>query len=251
MWKNILFVFVLGGLLVGYVVAQPGEPVQDNPGAMASSREALTPEQMAQHWQQNTARCLLLGDQEQVLMGEFAAERAQSPEVKAYAQSMVKSHNECIAKLQKFAPDSMSTEELGKRAYACQLEMKSEKATTPVTSEMDEGTPKAMSKGGQHPMRMFAAMQQKMAENCLALTQSELSQVDKDRFDKAYIGQQIFSHIATLAKLKTMESFASAELKPIIESEEAAVRGHLDQAKNMCKQLDAKVVSSHPTTSAR
>jgi predicted outer membrane protein len=232
MLKNLTLALLLGCLFAGYAVADP-----------AMTGNPMTPEKMAQHWQQNTARCLLLGDQEQVLLGEFAAERAQNPEVKQFAQAMVKNHSGCITKLEQFAPGSLTTEELKKRAYAIQMEVKSEKATTPVSSDTDESVRATMSMAGKQPMQMVASMQQEMAENCLALTQAELAKVDAEQFDKAYMSQQVFSHIATLAKLRTMESYVSPALKPIIEAEETAVRAHLEEAKKICKQLDTKTVS--------
>jgi predicted outer membrane protein len=95
-----------------------------------------------------------------------------------------------------------------------------------------------------HMMQMMTTISQQMAENCIALTESELSQVDKDQFDRAFIGQQICSHIATLAKLKTLEPYAPVELKSYIESAEKVTRAHLDQAKNICKQWDSKSSAS-------
>jgi predicted outer membrane protein len=87
-------------------------------------------------------------------------------------------------------------------------------------------------------MHMIPAMQQQMAENCLAYMQAELANVDRDQFDKAYIGLQTFTHVANLAKLRTFENFAPADLKPIITSEINTVQSHLEEARNLCKQLN-------------
>jgi predicted outer membrane protein len=86
-------------------------------------------------------------------------------------------------------------------------------------------------------------MRQQMAENCIALTQAELMQTEKDQFDKAYMGQQICAHIGMLAEIKTLENYATGELKPIIQSVGKSTRQHLDQAKNICKQLETKTAS--------
>jgi hypothetical protein len=49
-----------------------------------------------------------------------------------------------------------------------------------------------------------------------------------------------------IAKLQqfVMEAYAPADLKPIIESEITATQTHLEQAKNICKQWDAKTAKS-------
>src|SRR5688572_11371786 len=45
---------------------------------------------------QHIAVCLLLGNQEEVALGQFAQDRAQHPEVKQFAQMMAQEHQEAI-----------------------------------------------------------------------------------------------------------------------------------------------------------
>jgi predicted outer membrane protein len=241
MWKKVLCVFLGVVCVACLALAQAPAVTTDNPRDTVRSDENATPEPMAQHWRQNVARCILLDNQGAVILNEFALEKLQNPEVRQFAQSMVKGHNEWVAKLQRFVPDAPSTDALSKRVYAIRNQIKSEKGTMPVSSEIGEGrrmenmNEKDM---GKHFMHMIPAMQQQMAENCLAYMQAELSNVDKDQFDKAYIGLQIFAHTADLAKLKTFENFAPADLKPIITSQINTVQSHLEEARSLCKQLN-------------
>ncbi len=257
MWKQ-CSCFLLGAVFfASCAMAQAPGVVKDTTRGTMKKGATMTSEQMAQHWQENLARCLLLSDQGQVLIGDFALERAQNPEVRQFAQAMVKNHNEWIAKLEPFVPDAPNTDALNKRVYAIFTELKSEKGTVPVTSETGEtsrkaevpalatnGSEKTTGMEAKHFMHMIPAMQQQMVENCVAYTQWEFSQLDKNQFDKAYIDWQIFSHINALAKLKTLQNFAPAKLKPIIESETTAVQSNLEQAKNICKQLQGKTAAS-------
>jgi predicted outer membrane protein len=242
MCKTVLCVFLGVVCIACLAFAQAPAVTTDNPRDTVRSDENAAPEQMAQHWRQNVARCILLDNQGAVILNEFALEKLQNPEVRQFAQSMVKGHNEWVTKLQRFVPDSPSTDALSKRVYAIRNQIKSEKGTMPVSSETSESvrrTEKMNEKDmGKHFMHMIPAMQQQMAENCLAYMQAELSNVDKDQFDKAYIGLQIFNHVANLAKLRTFENFAPADLKPIITSEINTVQSHLEEARNLCKQLD-------------
>lgn len=247
MWKIVSILLVLGVIVAGYAVAQPYGTQGNDRNAPATSGTTMTPDQKAQRCQQMAARCLLLGNQEQVILGKFAADKAQTSEVKAFAESMVKRHTKCIAKLQPLAPGAIATEDLEKQAYAIQERMKASNESMPASSATDESMRRSATMDDQHPMHMISEMQRRMAENCIALTETELSQCDKDNFDRAYINQQIFSHVATLAKLVTMAPYASAELKPIIESEEKAVRSHLDEAKKICKHLNTRTVSRRST----
>jgi len=53
------------------------------------------------------ASCLLLGNQKEVTISQFAAERAKNEKVKEFARQMVKEHTQAISMLQRFAgPDS-------------------------------------------------------------------------------------------------------------------------------------------------
>jgi predicted outer membrane protein len=242
MWKKVLCVFLSVVCVACIAIAQAPAVTTDKPRDTMKSGDTATPEQMAQHWKQNVARCILLDNQGAVILNEFALEKLQNPEVRQFAQSMVKGHNEWVAKLQRFVPDAPSTDALSKRVYAIRNQIKSEKGTMPVSAETGEGARRMENMNekdmGKHFMHMIPAMQQQMAENCLAYMQAELSNVDKDQFDKAYIGLQVFTHVADLAKLRTFENFAPADLKPIITSEINTVQSHLGEARNLCKQLD-------------
>lgn len=54
------------------------------------------------------ASCLLLGNQKEVTISQFAAERAKHDKVKEFARQMVKEHNQAIAMLQRFAGPDVS-----------------------------------------------------------------------------------------------------------------------------------------------
>lgn len=261
MGKRILFVFLTVVAVAGIAFAQqvPGT-LQDNTRDTMRSDEGapsqMTPEQMKQHWQQNVARCLLLDNQGEVLINEFALERIQSPEVRQFAQTMVKDHNEMINKLQRFVPNAPTTDAVNKRISAIRMQLKSEKGTMPVTTDTDEnnrrtevpspsmnGDREKMLMEGKNFMQLIPALQQTMAENCVAYTEAELSQMDKDMFDKAFMGQQIFNHVDALAKLRAMETFAPANVKPVVQQAIPIVQHHLDDARNICKQLENKTAN--------
>jgi predicted outer membrane protein len=253
MLKN--FYCALLGIVVLAGFALPGTVKGDEKSSMKEG-SSMTSEEAAKHWEQGLAKCLLLGNQEEVLMGEFASERAQSDDVRQFAQQMVKKHNEAIAKLERYAPGAMDTEALGKRVESARSDWKSGKESMPVSSESEDNSKKTGSSSNknseknrgqtdfQHPMHAMSAIQQQMAENCIAIAQSELSQLDKDQFDRAYMSQQICAHVMTLAKLKTLQAYAPADLKPLIESEEKTTRSHLDEAKKICKRLESKSETS-------
>lgn len=53
---------------------------------------------------QKIAVCLLLGNQEEVAMAQFAEQRSQNDQVKQFAQQMIQHHQQAISKIQQAAP---------------------------------------------------------------------------------------------------------------------------------------------------
>jgi predicted outer membrane protein len=56
------------------------------------------------------AGCLLLSSQEEILVNQYAAGRAQSDAVKQFAQSLTTDHVQLVAQLQRFTPQSLDTQ---------------------------------------------------------------------------------------------------------------------------------------------
>ena len=74
-------------------------------------------------------------------------------------------------------------------------------------------------------------------EQCLQLTQRELSEKQGAEFDKAYIGQQLVAHVNMLAELQARQKYAGQELQPVIREGQQMAQQHLSQAKQIMEQL--------------
>jgi predicted outer membrane protein len=72
---------------------------------------------------------------------------------------------------------------------------------------------------------------------CLKLTQKELSQYQGAEFDKAFVGQQLGAHLGMLAQLRGSKSFASPELQKVIDEGEKMTTMHMDAAKKLMDQI--------------
>jgi hypothetical protein len=249
MWKWLLCGFLVVVCCVGYVVAQRPMVTPDNPRTTPypsnATKEGQTmgQEQWAQHLQQHLATCLLLGNQEQILINDFAVSRLQNAEVKKFATTMASNCKDMVAKLQRFAPNAPNTEMLGRRVSGIRLGM-NEGVFHPIAWGNDGVASDSSNTQGSNvvgmekePAKIFSAIQQGAVENCIALTEHEFSQVDKKMFDGAYIGQQFYAHVALLAKLRAIEPYVTGDLKPIVDTSLKTVQSNLDQIKNFCKQM--------------
>jgi len=215
--------------------AGPGQPYaagQANPaGQVRPGQQAIQPrpgQRIAQPGQtgqtvdlnQAIAGCLLLGNQEEVALAEFAQSRAQNPRVKEFAQMMIQDHEQALAKLTRIAP------ELAQQAAALR------EAQTGARNAAAEPFGQTAAAGHQ-----VFALQKRVAQECLALTQQELGQKQGPEFDECYMGSQVGAHIGMLAKLRGSQQFASGELKQVIQEAEQTVQKHLDQAKQIAKEV--------------
>jgi predicted outer membrane protein len=117
----------LSCLIATSAIAQPGQPgqpdrppTQPRPGVGATSQQAM-PQQPLQSTvrsenseiDQFFAACLTNRNQGEVEIGKFAADRAQHPQVKQFAQLMVSDHQSMLPKLQQLTGIPSTTERPG------------------------------------------------------------------------------------------------------------------------------------------
>ena len=258
MLKKVLGCMIVVTLISGTLLAQTRRIIPERTRVAQRQTEAVTTEQTAPHMQQHYASCVLLGNQKEVVMAKFAYDKVQNPEVKQFAQMLEKDHTQMVAQLQKLVPGAIDTERLTERSDALRTMHRTGKVVVPEgITEKTEMTPANEPQGQkvaepqgqksvetQYPSRFYTNLKQQYVEYNIALTQNELLKLEKNEFDKAYIGQQIYAHTAMLAELKTIKPYATGELKKIVESEEIDIQAHLDQAVKIWKNLESKGVTT-------
>jgi predicted outer membrane protein len=186
------------------------------------------------------AACLILGNREEIALAQFAQQRAQSPEVKEFAQQLIQDHQQAISQLEKFAPQDVSLELDGQ---ATENRARPDRTARNVEIEADRPQRDATARTGESHadmQRQMLAMQKDIAQRCLALTQRELSEWEGARFDQAFVGQQTGAHIGMLAKLAGTEPYASSELQSVLAKQQQAAEQHLQHAKQLMRQLDGR-----------
>jgi predicted outer membrane protein len=189
------------------------------------------------------ATCLLLANQEEVALAEYAKEHLKSDDAKKFADMLIKDHKEAASKLQRLVPQQMTvffrgagTDEQGQRRAGQQNEA-SQQGQRGQQNEGQYAQQGARGQqGAQAGLDPMTALEQKTAEECYELTRKELSEHEGSDFDQCFVGSQIGAHISTLAKLRASEQFASPELQPIIKECQQAVEQHLDKAKDLAKE---------------
>ena len=201
------------------------------------------------------AACLILGSAEEVALAEFAESRIQNEQVKQFAQQMIKEHQQAITQLKQFAPQKVSLKLDGEASRETQTRPRDAAQNRATEREGQDRTKsdQTAQAGGQHDelLQQALQMQRAIAQECLNLTQQELSEKEGPKFDQCYIGQQIGAHVGMLAKLTGSEQFASAELQPVLQQQRQTVEQHLQHAKKLAQQLEGESQTAERRTENR
>jgi predicted outer membrane protein len=188
------------------------------------------------------AVCLALGNQEEIELAQIAQERAQNPQVKQFAQTMIEEHQQALSQLKQADPQlaSMNLELQAQGGAAGTTGAARAESETTRPGAQPPGAQRgqtAGAQGGQQPMVDFA---RDFRQECLNLVTQELGRKQGAEFDKAYIGQQVGAHMTMLAELRTAQRhIQNDQLKPVLQQGEQMVEHHLAQAKQIKQQLEA------------
>jgi predicted outer membrane protein len=224
------------------------------------------------------ANCLLLGNQKEVTISQFAVDRAKHEKVKEFARQMVKDHGQAITMLQRFAgPDA--SKDLGSSSEATRVnrsETVNRSTTTVEPNRSPEGEQRDANRNrddasnrnpndatnrtrsettvqirSEHealPDKMLA-IEREVAQKCIAMAKQELEQ--SSNFDQAYVGMQISAHVGMIAKLETFKSYASPDLGKVIQESLETAQGHLRHAKELVTEISHSDASRRSDASPR
>jgi predicted outer membrane protein len=210
---------------------QSGQAEQPTAQQGRSGRAAMLNEHIA-GW-------LLLGNQEEIVLGHLAESRAQNAQVKEFAQMMVNDHQEAVQKLTPIAPQlAQAVATLGQKTARQPAGAREEPAQAGAEPAGTEGESAAGQ--GRRGRDAEFALAQRIAEECLSLQTNELNQKQGAEFDECYMNAQVAGHLDMLAKLRGSQAFASGELQQVIGELTGTVQKHLDHAKQLAKQLKSE-----------
>jgi predicted outer membrane protein len=275
---------VAGFAQVGAPVVQPGQPVQQ--GAPGSP---VTPGQTIRNGNQPVANPatdsrqlhasnaskqgdgsvqdffvtkLMLGNKAEVELGQMAQDRAQSDDVKQFAQMLVQEHqqlNQQLAQLQaghqkagaQPATAAGANVQGGVRESRVAGQPSGE---APVANAPGAGNPTDQASnqiagqpgkaGNQHraaqheqvPQQLTMICQQTAAKQ-LEMAREMLGEYEGQDFDMGFLGLQIAKHAQVVAELQSIQNVGSPEFQQLVRTAEQKTSQHLDQAKQLANKL--------------
>jgi predicted outer membrane protein len=184
-----------------------------------------------QEVQKFIATCLLLKNQGEVEIGEFAQQQAQNPEVKEFARQMVQDHQKLVQELQPLA--AVQGNQASDRARSTTSPTATGQADTDATSPT--GAANANSAVDQ-----LVSLEKQIAKHCTQALRDELQQKQGAEFDMCYIGSQIGAHMQMLSALEVLSQQGPEQIQQVAQKAQPIVQQHLDHAKNLAKQLESQ-----------
>jgi predicted outer membrane protein len=243
---------------------QPGQRRPDQPDLKRANPADTTAGQARQPKDVTLASCLLIDNQTEVALAQFAEGRAQDQEVKQFAQKLAADHGEMIKKLHRFVGSSPGIANPGaqpgrdsdlpgatlnppSREKAAQPSQPTPEPRTsarqpqPRTTTPDAQRDRPGPGLGRPSMEReidFVSLKRELGEKCLQTAIAELEQKSGAEFDKCFVGMQIVAHLHAIDAMLVFQNHVSPELNKVLAEGIQTSRGHLQQAKDLAKRLD-------------
>ncbi|MBI3864661.1 MAG: DUF4142 domain-containing protein [Planctomycetia bacterium] len=226
----VLAVLVAAAGSASYSIGQQAGTAPRNDAARAHNPD--------QHFDQNVAQCLILSNRNEVAAAKIAEKKGSDAEVKNFAQTMVKDHEQFTADLQKFA--GAHSQPLGARAdgAAPAKNPGTAPAAAPATAAAGQRAAGQPAAAPADHMHKFMKIREEIADQCRASVQRELDAKQGKAFDECFMGLQIAAHMQMVDELTVLERHVAADLKPVLNKGLKTAQKHLDDAKQVMKDIN-------------
>jgi len=175
---------------------QQGQFTQQGQQRQGQGRESLS--------DQEIANCVHGEASNEIEIAKLAQQKAQSEEVRQFAEQMVKEHTPGAQEMQRLAGNLASHTQ-----------------------------PQRTSDGGLD----WIAVKNQIGQQCLNTVKQELSQKSGAEFDQCFMGQQIGAHLKVVDELKVLRNYPSQELQQKLDKELQTAQHHLQMAKQIEQKL--------------
>jgi putative membrane protein len=208
-WQTVAGGLSLAVLLVAGIQAQQAPPPRTTEAA---------PERPTMISQRDLATILVLKNRGEVQLAEFVSERAQTSEVKQFAEHMIKDHSALADRLQRFAREVPKAETAKRDPRFA--------AKEPVRVPRDGA-------GAD----MLQLHQQLVNQHGQTL-ESILKEKEGLEFDKHYLHIALLQHYQQLDHLRVFREHTTGELRSAIEEGIDAVEQHIKDAKGIYAKFE-------------
>lgn len=170
----------------------------------------------------------------EIRLGRYARDRAESSDVREFADSLVQDHDLILRELERFAPEVASDSSDSSR-NGNENSQRRQRDSRFVRAWDD------------------ATVSRQIADRIVRKARDELSEKEGIEFDRCFVTGQLVSHQQSLAQMEVLRQYASGELRQVIDEAIEIVEGHEEEARDLAKELkrqdDESDESSHRVSS--
>jgi len=204
------------------------------------------------------ATWLVVGNENEIALARLALQRAQSPEVKEFAQKLVTEHGQFVQKLQPFVganrigsgagTGGRSVGEsggIGTNGRSDGNDRGNDKSGTADRSGTGQPADASGTRSNS-PMGSLdhAALIRDLGRKCLESETQLLGEKSGAEFDRAFASMQVYAHVRSQDMLEVFGNYATDRLRPILAEGQRTVKSHLEAAKALCKATETVGVNS-------
>jgi len=201
--------------------------------------------------------CLISGNQEEIALARIAQQRATDPQVKQFAQEMIRVHSIFLKKLQgeNGRASGSTSEQPGRDQQVGNQERTNPFGGTQGNSAqqpavggpgVDVNAPGAqVTVGRSHGSRMghdaahqFLQVEKEVHQQCLQSKTRELSQKEGAQFDRCYMNSQVGAHMKMADELTVYSRKVSSSLQSTLQEGLQTTQQHLAHAKQIAERLE-------------
>lgn len=239
---------------------QPAQQVDPNRRGTNQQTDAADRQGLESH----IANCLMLGNQEEIVLLTMGKDKTENADLKQAAEKMIQDHQQFIQQLQPHA--SIQANELSQwlpadssnsgqtqpgqkqRDQAANTQRPANEATaTNTLPGQRRGTPaQVVSNPGQAAnqsdglAKQLIELEKNVAKECIRMSKEAMQDKQGPEFDKAFVGAQVLAHVGMLAKLKASEEAVSGELQQLLKKGQETTKQHKEQLVSMMKDMHDK-----------
>lgn len=191
------------------------------------------------------ATWLLTANNNGIALARLAQQKAQSADVKQFAQKLIDDHGQLTLKLQPFVGSSTATDRsTGDDDRGAGNERGATKGTERGLDQRDAAKSPRTSDLGTTPKSTataafdHTALVRDLGKKCLESETKMLNEKSGADFDRCYMGMQVAAHVMAADTMEVFGTYASDRLRPTLEAGRKTVAAHLEHAKTLCKQCE-------------
>jgi predicted outer membrane protein len=190
------------------------------------------------------ATWLLVANNNEIALARLALQKAQSDEVKQFAQTMIDEHGQFALKLQPFADSGTTVDRDAPAGDKDKKDKKGERGTSDHgDAGRDQGGHEPKDASGARPASMPGAFDhvgliRDLGRKCLETETKMLGEKAGADFDRCYIQMQVGAHVKMADMVEVFRTRASDRLRPTLDAGQKTIQAHVARAKALCEKCD-------------